>query len=353
MTMTSVSSNYLATALLPSIAKLQSQMSNDEVELSTGQYADLGLQLGGQSGYELSLKNDYELLQTLTSGNDVVTTNLTTAQDALSSILTGAQNAASSLTEWTSSSGTADATLNSIGASALQTLISLTNATSNGGYVFGGVNTDAAPMADYFSSTTSAAKSAIETAFENEFGCSPTDSAAASISASDMQSFLAGAFADLFSGSNWTTYWSSASSANVTSQIAPGETIETSTNANQTGFQQLAEGYAMLTAFGGTSLSSAAQQTVATTALSLITQGETSITATAAQVGAAAAQVTDANNAMSSQMKILETQIGNLDDVNSSAASTELTTLQTQLEASYEMTNQLQKLCLAQYLPVS
>ncbi len=82
-----VSTSYLGTAMLPTVAKVQSSLTNLEVESSTGQYADLGLQLGGQSGYELSLKNENDLLQTLTSGNTIVTTNLTTAQDALNSIL--------------------------------------------------------------------------------------------------------------------------------------------------------------------------------------------------------------------------------------------------------------------------
>ena len=80
------------------------------------QYADLGLQLGAQSGYELSLKNENDLLQTLTSANDVVTTNLTTAQDALNSILSGAQSAAASLTSWTSTEVNAGATLQTLGA---------------------------------------------------------------------------------------------------------------------------------------------------------------------------------------------------------------------------------------------
>jgi flagellar hook-associated protein 3 FlgL len=351
MSTTSVSTSYLANSLLPSISKLQSQISSDSTEVSSGEYADLGLQLGSQSGYELSLKNHYERLQTLTSANNVSTTNLTAAQDALNSILTSAKDAASSLTDWTSNSETAGSTLSTIGTSALQSLVSLTNTTSGDVYVFGGDNTDTAPMADYFSSTTSAAKNAIDSAFENQFSCLPTDSAASSISASNMQSFLSGAFADQFSDTNWTTNWSSASSTNVKSEIAPGEKIDTSTNANQTGFRQLAEGYAMLTEFGGTELSSSAQAAVASTALSLITQGISSITSTEAQVGAAAAQITDANDAMSSQSTILETQIGKLDDVDSTTASTELTTLQTQLEAAYELTNKLQNLNLAQYLP--
>ena len=206
-------------------------------------------------------------------------------------------------------------------------------------------------MADYFSSTTSAAKTAIDAAFQTAFGCLPTDAAASTITASQMQSFLSGAFADQFSGANWTSNWSSASSVNTSAQIAPGETIDTSTNANQTGFQQLAQGYAMLAEFGGSQLSSAAQQAVASSANSMITQGMTSITETEAGVGASLQRVTDANSSMSSQMTILETQIGNLDNVNSATIATKLNTLSTQLQTAYQLTAQLQKLSLAQYIP--
>ncbi len=351
MTTAFVSTSYLGTALLPSIAQTQSQLTALEVESSTGQYADLGLQLGDQSGYELSLKNQNELLQTLTSGNGLVTTSLKTSQAALDSIRSGAQSVVQSLTSWTSTEVNSGATLQSLGANALQSLTAMTNATSNGQYVFGGINSSVAPMADYFSSTTSAAKTAIDAAFQTAFGCLPTDAAASTITASQMQSFLSGAFADQFSGANWTSNWSSASSVNTSAQIAPGETIDTSTNANQTGFQQLAQGYAMLAEFGGSQLSSAAQQAVASSANSMITQGMTSITETEAGVGASLQRVTDANSSMSSQMTILETQIGNLDNVNSATIATKLNTLSTQLQTAYQLTAQLQKLSLAQYIP--
>ncbi len=353
MTTAFVSTSYLGTALLPSIGQTQSALTKLEVESSTGQYADLGLQLGEQSGYELSLKNQNDLLQTLTSGNGLVTTNLTTSQDALNSILTDAQNAVSSLTAWSSGAATSAATLQNLGVNSLQSLIATTNTTSNGQYVFGGINSSVAPMADYFSSTPSAAKTAIDSAFQTAFGCLPTDAAASTITASQMQTFLSGPFAAQFSGSNWASNWSSASSVNTSNQIAPGETIDTSTNANQPGFQQLAEGYAMLSEFGGSQLSSAAQQVVASTATPLITQGLNSITATEAGVGASLQRVTDANSSMSSQMTILQTQIGNLDNVNSSAVATQLNTLSTQLQTAYELTAQLQKLSLSQYLPVT
>ena len=92
---------------------------------------------------------------------------------------------------------------------------------------------------------------------------------------------------------------------------------------------------------------------VASAATPLITQGLNAITATEAGVGASLQRVTDANSSMSSQMTILQTQIGNLDNVNSSAVATQLNTLSTQLQTAYELTAQLQKLSLSQYLPIT
>lgn len=348
-----VSTYSLGAAMLSSMSRAQSQLTQLTAEASSGQYADLGLQLGDQSGYELSLRNQTNLLQTLTTANQLTVTNLQTAQAALDSIRSTASDTVSTLTSITAGATTAASTLQTAGTNALQALISDTNTTSNGQYVFGGVNSETAPMANYFSSTTSAAKSAIDAAFQATFGFAPTSASASTISASAMQSFLSGPFAALFSGSNWTSDWSSASNTDVTTQIAPGQTATTSTNANQAGFQQLAEAYAMLAEFGGSSLSSDAQQTVVTAATSLINKGVSSMTATEATLGAAQTQVTNASTSMSNQLTILQTQTGNLDNVNANTIAVQLNTLQTQLETAYQLTSQLQKMTLAQYLPVA
>jgi flagellar hook-associated protein 3 FlgL len=351
--MASIVSTYsLGTAMLSSMAQAQNQLTQLTSEASSGQYADLGLQLGDQSGYELSLRNQTDLLQSLTTANNLTVTNLKTAQAALDSMRTAAQSALTSLTSATAGSNSAASTLLSAGTNGLQSMIAAANVTSNGQYVFGGDNTAVAPMADYFSSATSAAKSAIDAAFVSAFGFAPTSASTSTISASAMQSFITGTLDPLFSGANWTTYWSSASDTNVTTQIAPGESATTSTNLNQPGFQQLAEGYAMLAEFGGSSLSSDTQQTVITAATSLINQGVSSLTTTEATLGSAQTQVTDASSSMSNQLTILQTQIGNLDNVNASAVAVQLNSLSTQLETAYQLTAQLQKMSLAQYLPV-
>jgi flagellar hook-associated protein 3 FlgL len=347
----SVSTNYLANSLVAPVMQAQSQLTNAMTEESTGEYANLGLQLGDQSGYELSLKEQVGQLQTLTTGNSVVSTSLSTAQNALSAIQTTAQTTLNNLAAWTPVSDSGSS-LQSLGQSGLEALISGANTTSGDQYVFGGINSAVTPMADYYSTPTSAAKTAVDEAFQTTFGFLPTDPQAANISASAMQSFLSGPFAALFQGVSWSADWSSASSVNTSAEIAPGQTVTTSTNANQPGFQQLAQAYTMLSEFGGSALSSDAQQAVATAASSLVSQGADSMINIQAALGASQSAVTDANNSMSSQLTIVQGQIGNLDNVNATQTATQITSLTNQIQMAYELTSRLSQLNLAQYLPV-
>lgn len=350
MTISSVSSSYLATAMLPAVRQTQAQLANLEVEASSGQYANLGLQLGDQSGYELALRTQDDLLQATTSANGVTETNLSTAQSALSSMASSAQSAAASLTALTTGDNNG-ASLQSIGQSNLQQFISLANTTSGDAYVFGGQNNGVAPVDDYFSTPTSSAKSSINSAFTSYFGFTPTSPQVSNISASQMQGFLSGPFAAQFESPKWGANWSTASSANTTSEISPGNTIETSTNANTSGFQQLAQGYAMLSEFGDAGLSAGAEQVLTTTALGAINQGAASITNAQAGLGQAQSRITQANSEMSDQMTLLQTQIGNMDNVDPAEVATQLSTLTSQLQTSYQLTAQIYSLSLAQYLP--
>ena len=351
MTISSISTQYLGTAMLPAVNQAQSQLTTLEVESTTGQYADLGLQLGSQSGYELSLKNQYDQMQSLTTDNAIATTNLSAAQAALDTIRSGAQSTLQSLTTLTGVSDAAS-TLQTLGSTSLQALIGSANASSGDQYVFGGINSSTPPVTSYFSTPQSSAQAAVQQAFQTTFGFTTTSPLVSTITPAALQNFLTGPFAAEFSGANWSSNWSSASSTDTSAEVAPGETIATSTNANQPGFPQLAQGYTMLNEFGGLALSQSAQQVLVTTASSLVSQGVSSMTTTEAQVGSSLSQITQANAAMGSQMSILQTQVGNLDSVDPNSVATQLNTLTTQIETAYQLTAQLQKLSLAQYLPV-
>ena len=140
-----VSTQYLASALVAPVQQAQAQLATATTEMSTGQYASLGLQLGDQSGYELSLREQVQRLQAFTAGASVVSTNLSTAQDALTSISSRAQTTVQNLATWTAAANSG-AQLQTMGQTALQELTSSANATSGDVYVFGGTNAATRPL---------------------------------------------------------------------------------------------------------------------------------------------------------------------------------------------------------------
>jgi flagellar hook-associated protein 3 FlgL len=98
---------------------------------------------------------------------------------------------------------------------------------------------------------------------------------------------------------------------------------------------------------------SAAQQAVADAASSLVSQGVDSLTNIQAKLGSTQSAVTDANSSMSSQLTILQQQLGNLDEVNANTTAVQINSLTNQIQMAYELTSRLQQLNLAQYLPIS
>jgi flagellar hook-associated protein 3 FlgL len=347
-----ISTQYLHSSLALSLMKMQSSLATAQAESASGQYADVGLHLGTQSGQEISLQNENGLLQTYTDTNSEVSTSLSTTQSALTTLTTNAQNTLQNLTQWTGT-GSVDPSgqqLQDLGANGLQSLVATANASVNGQYVFGGINSSVPPMTDYFAAPATA-QTAIQSAFSTYLGGLTPPATAQTVTASQMQTFLASpAFTSQFQGAAWTSNWSAASSTDVSSNISPTETVTTSTNANQPAFQQLAQGYAMLNEFTGLGVNSAALQSVASAASTLIGGAVSALTTTAATLGAAQQRVTEASTNMSAQMTILQAQIGNLDSVNAYQTATLVNSLTTQIQTAYSLTAALQKLSLVNYL---
>ena len=168
-----------------------------------------------------------------------------------------------------------------------------------------------------------------------------------------MQGFLATQFAPLFSSANYTNTWSSASSQAITSRIAPEQSVTTSVSANSSAFQKLAQAYTMVSEFGGAPLNADANQAAMQTATGLVSSAITDLVTLQAGVGVAQSDVSTANDTMSAQIDLLTTQAGTLSqlsDTESYDISNQVTTLQTQIQASYEVTAKLQQMSLASYL---
>jgi flagellar hook-associated protein 3 FlgL len=343
-----ISSQSISSSMRQSVLRMQSELAASQTELSTGNYADIGLTLGAQTGQSVSLQSESALLQTISNTNAAVSTRLSTTQNILSSLQSSAQNLLNSLIETngaTSSAGTIQTTA----AASLKSLISSLNSSLNGDYIFAGENTANAPFTDYYG-VSAPNKQAVDSAFSTAFGMSQSSAGVSGISGTAMQSFLDTRFSSLFQGSNWTNNWSSASNVALTSQISPTQIENTSVSANMPAFQQLAQAYSMIADLGIQNLSSGAFGTVVSAAEGVLTSAIGGLTSMQENVGVVQSAVTNATNQMSLQMNLLSTQVSNLESVNTYDVSTRITDLQTQIETSYSLTSKLSQLSLVKFL---
>lgn len=344
-----ISTSSISTTLLQSVLNAQQQLSISEQEASSGSYADVGLQLGAVTNQDFSLRQEQTQMQTYADTNNAVSTRLSGTQNVLSQLQTTAQNFLNSLISSTNQNGVGT-DLQTTAQDALQSFTTQLNTSVNGQYIFAGINTGVQPVTNYFSAG-SANSASVDSAFQAAFGFSQSSSSnVATITGSQMQNFLTTQFPSLFQGTNWTSNWSSASDTTISSQISDTETATTSVSANQTAFQELAQGYTMVASLGAQDLSTDALNQVVSQATTMMQQGIAGLVSMQTNLGFTQNDITDANNQMSVQLNILSTQISNLESVNPYQISTQVTSLQTQIETAYSLTSQLQKLSLVNYI---
>lgn len=343
-----ISSAALHASMRSSILTTQQQLADAQKEVSSGTYADLGLTLGATSGQLLGLTAHADRLSAYTTGNGLAGSRLASTATALTSLQTTATTFMKILTT-DSSGGNSTTGLQGTAASNLQALISGLNTTIDDQAIFGGLNTATSPIGPY--DATSASKTAVDDAFKATFGVSQTDPGAAAITASQMSDFLTTSFAGLFSPASYAANWSTATDATQSSEVAPGQTVTSSVSANETAMRQLTQAYTMVAEFTGpqSPLSAAAQQAVIKTSIAVISLATSGLTDIQATVGGEQNAITTANTLISAQASMLAGRTSELHDSDAFALNTKITALQTQLQASYELTAALKKLSFTDY----
>ncbi len=345
--MTYISSTSLSSPLRQAVLQAQASLAQAQTEVTTGVQADLGAALGARAGTVVSLQNQADALAGYQNANALVSTRLDTTAATLTNLITGAQSMSKSLIA-AGSTGLSAAGLGTSADAALQALLAGLNTTVDGQHIFGGINTGVQPMSGY--AAGSGAKTAVDAAFQQAFGVSQTDNGASAVGGADMTRFLDGPFDALFDPTGWSSTWSQASDQAMTTAVAPGQTATTSVSANAAGFRQIAEAYTMVREFTGSTMSADAKAAVVAKATTLMNAGIAALTQTQAGVGTAQSTIEAADTTLSAQATLLKGKAFSLESVDPYALSAQVSTLQTQLQASYQLTAQLQKLSLVNYI---
>ena len=350
MTSTFIPSSAVTGAIRSSLMKLQTKLADAQKEVATGRKADVGLALGFKAGQAVSLRQEHSRLQSITGSNGLVASRLDASQAALKALAENAQSFLSQLVA-ARNSDVGPLIIEGQAGAALAGFTDLVNTTFDGASLFAGLNTDLKPITDYASTPPAANAQAVASAFSAAFGMSQSAAAVANITPAAMQTFLDGAFASLFDPAAWSSTWSAASDQNMRSRISTSELVETSVNANNEAFRELASGYTMLADLGTAKLNQATFQTVVDTATRVVGGALQGITALQAKLGSAQERVKGANERMSIEIDIMANHIGALEGVDPYEASGRLSSLLAQIETAYAMTARIQQLTLLNYLP--
>ena len=349
MNLSNISTYALNTNLRLQTMNRQHQLSEAQIEVSTGRKADLGNSLGAFSSSVVSIDNQIRFIRQMEITNSFVEGRLSTMQIGMSSIVENANSFIGQLTA--EINGSLDKQLlQTIGQSALESMTSAVNVNFKGEFVFSGVNTDTASLVEYSDVSGSAAKTAVQAAFSATFGFWVGDPAAQSISPTALKSFIDGPFSDLFNDTNWQTLWTGGSERGVRSKISPRELVETPTTANAEAFRKLTAATVLIDEFSNGQLKLSAIDQLANSALELISQGVVEIGVEQAKIGTLEARVEIANQRMAYQQTTLNEQLGELTDVDSYEAAIRLNQIISGLESSYAATARIHSLSLLNYL---
>ena len=136
----------------------------------------------------------------------------------------------------------------------------------------------------------------------------------------------------------------------MTSRIGLSRTISSSISANEKSIVDLAKAYSTIASMPLDKMNNAAAAAAIRSAATSASDAVDGLTKLQARVGTMQADLQSADQAMSMQIDTLTIGVENLAPIDPYATSSKITELQTQLQAAYTLTAQLQKLSLAQYL---
>jgi flagellar hook-associated protein 3 FlgL len=336
------------------IRQAQNELLKAQQEVSTGSYADVGAELGSKTSTVVDLNRESLRLTSMISNNSIATQRLSASQEALKQIATAAEemNTALITISGASNSDTINTTVMTVGNS-LSTMVSMANQSANGEFLFAGINTDVQPLAEY--TDTSDAKLAFDTAFDNYFGFLPTDTVGtATIVAKgafpSMEDFISSTLEPMYSGADWSTDWSGATDAVMTSRITQSETVNTSASANENGFRYFALAAVITQELLQIGAPADAVSVAVDAAIGYTGKAISGINSTRSSLGLSENRIEKADASLQIQVDIIETSLASKTEVDAYEASTRVNSLLSMVEASYTLTSKIQALSLVNYL---
>jgi flagellar hook-associated protein 3 FlgL len=291
----------------------QSAVSNLNAEISTGSDAQTYSQIAPQSAQLEQYRTEVSQQQGFINTINTVSTSMQTMALSLQQILSQVQSFESTLAD--DAYNTQQPTVQTQAATLLQQVAGYLNVQGASGYLFGGTDTATPPV--------------------------------------DLSSLPQGAAASLTTsvGGPPSSNGYYAGGANIPPvQIDTQVSVNYGITADNPAFEQIIRTLNFIAQSGAFSPTSPADQANVTLAGQMLDNATQSLTGIGGKLALQQAQLNTTETVHQSTLNIAQNGISNIVSVNQATAITQLQNLETQMEASYTATSQIQKLSLVNYM---
>jgi flagellar hook-associated protein 3 FlgL len=339
------------------IQAMNAQRNTLTAEASSGLKANPAGAMGNDAAllYRLQMQADQQNVLQTTATN--AGNQLDAAQTALTGIASAVQAIANASISTTASTVEGEAAVAAQASSTMAQVLDLLNTQYDGNALFAGHATARPPMqsADAPGGPLAAVNAVLSAAV--------TANGGQPLSSASVQALLTGpnGLSSIFSNSNsnpalnYNSSFYTAPDDGKATQIPIGlnQTVSYSVKGNQPAFTNLMQGMSMLTLLGApsTQLDSSAKSAILAQAGSLIGQAQNELITQQGQLGAVQAQLQQVVTAQQTAASNTTQQIATFESADQVAVATQLSSLQAQLQASYQVTADLSQLTLSHYIP--
>lgn len=365
---------YNALSTLGMSRTLQSTMTRQQMELtraneevSTGVHADVAATIGAGTGRDIALRNLFDRTNEYVKTTDLLDGRMKTMDSAMTSILASGTDLLAAASTGLGQQSPTGTSLQIRARGVLDQVVGLLNASSGNSYLFGGTALDQPPMrnVDGDKSGLRPPMQIVRDAIQSATGgtAMPTTAAETAAVVARLDDLFAvrdpatpapAPLTDSFEGGLYTGTTAlqpgGTASPRVSGQPADSTGIAYGVQANDPMMRQVLEGIYMLAAVDTSKMDVDAYPDYIRAAVDKLSGGLGKLREATAQLGIQRAQVATLAEQHKTQKSILSLQIDTLEGVDPYEASTRISQLEAQIDATSSATARIAKLHLTNYL---
>lgn len=334
---------------------IQRQIATLTAETASGYVSDNYAGLGSQAGAALDLSGEIARTSGLQAGTESAANIQQVAQAALGQIETIASNFATQAASLETTPGSA-AVVAASAQDALKQVAGLLNTQVGDTYIFGGQDSRTPPIPNPGSITSSGFFTAIQSAVSalSTNGASATEAATLAIAAPggtspfDPTLDAAGAQSEADLGGGLRVALAPLANANSNAVSAGTGTLSTGSYT-----RDILRGLATLGSLASVNGNDPNFQPLLQNTVQSLNGAVSAINTDIGALGSRQAQITAAQSDYSDMVAALKSQLSNVQDADLTQVAVQLSSAQTQLQASFQIIAQLGQLSLAKFLPAA